>query len=75
MNEFMKNETDIKFEMSHEEIDELIRDFNERKIQINTHDIARIHAHISPNGENCEECRKKVIEAGIITDFNKDIGD
>lgn len=70
------NETaDIKFEMSHEEIDELIKDFKEKKIEINSHDIARIHAHISPNGENCQECCKKVVEAGIITDFNEGLDD
>lgn len=71
MKEFM-GETDIKFEMSHEEIDEFIKNFLEKKIEINSHDIARIHAHVSPNGENCEVCHKKVVDAGIITDFNED---
>jgi len=73
MKEFM-TETDIKFEMSHQEVDELIKNFKEKKIEINSHDIARIHAHVSPNGEDCKECLRKVVEAGIITDFNEDEG-
>lgn len=75
MKEFINENMDIRFEMSHEEVDALIKDFKEKKIKINSHDIARIHAHISPSGENCTMCHKNVIDAGIVIDFNKEFED
>jgi len=71
----MMNEVNLKFEMSHEEIEEFIKNFKEKRIKINSHDIARIHAHVSPDGGNCKECDEKVKEAGIITDFNEGLED
>lgn len=68
----MDKPIDIKFEMSHEEIDKYIEDLKAGKVEKNAHDIAQIHAHVSPNGEDCKECLKKVIEAGIIIDFNEE---
>ncbi len=73
MEKFMNENVGIKFEMSHEDIDELIMGIKEKKRQITADDVARIHAHISSNGGGCKECCKKVEEAGIIIDFNGDL--
>lgn len=61
--------------MNHKKINELIKRKKEErnKFEVSSYDIARIHAYVSLNGKDCEKCHKKIVEAGIIKDFNKDI--
>lgn len=75
MKNFMEK-VDINFEMSPEEIDELIDDVRNSKLKVASHDIARIHAGLSRLEEDKrKEYEKKLIEAGIIADFNEGLED
>lgn len=70
MEKFMSEKSDLKFEMSDDEIDDLIREVKEKNRKVTAHEVARIHARMSSEGENFQEWDKKLKEAGIIIDFN-----